>query len=52
MGAFAGAERDQPAGQLCRATIGLGVTDPLAVAYQQRMVSPDPRLLAQDLGDA
>ena len=39
MGALAGAEGDEPAGQLRRATVGLGVTDAFAVADEQRVIS-------------
>ena len=41
MGALAGAERDQAAGQPRGATVGFGVGDALAVAHQQRMVAAD-----------
>ena len=51
MGSFAGAEGDQPAGELCRAMIGLGIADAITIANKKRVVSPRAGLVAQDFGD-
>ena len=51
MGALAGAECDETAGQTGRAAVGLGVAEAVGVAHQQRMVAPVADLFAQDVGD-
>ena len=42
VGALTHTQGDKPAGQPCRASIGLGVAQPFAVADQQRVLAPMP----------